>query len=146
MDYIGLVNRPDYHPPTFAPLSAKGGKHYVCVTMPDALRKGSQKQMMRSTGTTDEKIAQTASHLDCRKSLKLIVAVHKGLGNGMAGRKNPRSPVVLRIIIIQSFVPCMVPISESLENKGSGDLSSAPTSAPALISRYIQKECEHSFL
>ena len=59
LDYIGLVNRPDYHPPTLVPLSAKGGKYYVCVTMPDALRKGSQKQMMRSTGTTDEKIAKT---------------------------------------------------------------------------------------
>ena len=59
LDYIELWNRPDYPPPTLIPLSAKGGKYYVCVTMPEALWKGSDKQMMRSTGTTDKKIAAT---------------------------------------------------------------------------------------
>lgn len=59
LDYIGLENRPDYHAPTLVPLSAKGGKYYVCVTIPDVLRKGSQKQMMRSTGTTDPRVAKT---------------------------------------------------------------------------------------
>ncbi len=59
LDYIGLENRPDYHAPTLVPLSAKGGKFYVCITMPKALQSGSQTQMMRSTGTTDLRIAKT---------------------------------------------------------------------------------------
>jgi integrase len=48
----------EYHPPSLVKLSAKGGKYYVCVTMPKALWKKSQKQMKRSTGTTDERIAK----------------------------------------------------------------------------------------
>lgn len=59
LDYTGLHNRPEYHAPSLVKLTAKGGKYYVCVTMPEALQSGSQKQMMRSTGTTDLRIART---------------------------------------------------------------------------------------
>jgi site-specific recombinase XerD len=58
-DYTALLNRPEYHAPTLVPLSAKGGKYYVCVTMPEALRRGAKRQMMRSTGTTDIRVAKT---------------------------------------------------------------------------------------
>jgi integrase len=81
-DYTGPLIRPEYFAPTLVRLSAKGGKYYVCVTMPEPLRTGSQKQMMRSTGTTDlraarSKLVPKANEIYAAFDQKLA-ALHRG--------------------------------------------------------------------
>jgi hypothetical protein len=51
VDYISdctdRCDRLEHHAPTLIRLKAKGKKCYVFVSLPEALRKGSQKQVMR---------------------------------------------------------------------------------------------------
>ena len=51
-----------YHPPKLVSLKSKGGTWYVQVTKPIELQKGKDKQIRRSTGTTDRKEAERRKH------------------------------------------------------------------------------------
>ncbi|MDU8928396.1 DUF6538 domain-containing protein [Alisedimentitalea sp. MJ-SS2] len=51
-----------YHPSKLISLRAKGNVWYVQVTKPPELQKGNDKQIRRSTGTTDRKEAERRQH------------------------------------------------------------------------------------
>ena len=56
---LGTKSLQSYHPPKLIQVPSKGNKWFVVVTKPKDLQRGKNLQVRRSTGTTDQRIAET---------------------------------------------------------------------------------------